>query len=130
MNTQAYFDNIQEQIITELNSARDSVVIAVAWFTDEKLFETLCRLADKGIKIELLMVNDQINQTSGIKYNRLEEKGSKVWMIGSNDSRDNIMHNKFCIIDQSTIISGSYNWTKRAKWFNCNMIIKRFFLKN
>jgi hypothetical protein len=115
MKTQAYFDNIQEQIITELDSARNSVIIAVAWFTDEKLFETLCHLADKGIKIELLMINDQINQTSGIKYNLLKEKGSKVWMIGSIDNRDNIMHNKFCVIDQSTIINGSYNWTRRAK---------------
>ncbi|MGA3014482.1 MAG: phospholipase D-like domain-containing protein [Bacteroidales bacterium] len=115
MKTQAYFDNIQEQIIMELDSARSSIIIAVAWFTDEKLFETLCHLADKGIKIELLLINDQINQTSGIKYKLLQEKGSKVWMIGGNDSRDNIMHNKFCVIDQSTIISGSYNWTKKAK---------------
>lgn len=115
MKTQAYFDNIQEHILAELNFATNSVIIAVAWFTDEKLFETLCNLADKGVKIELLMINDKINQTSGIKYNLLQEKGSKVWMIGSNDSRDNIMHNKFCVIDQSTIISGSYNWTRKAK---------------
>jgi len=93
MKTQAYFENIQEQIITELDSARNSVIIAVAWFTDEKLFETLCDLADKGIKVELLMVNDKINQTSGIHYNILQDKGGKVWMIGSIDNRDNIIHN-------------------------------------
>ncbi len=115
MKTQAYFEKIQEQIINELNSAKNSVIIAVAWFTDEKLFETLCGLADKGIKVELLMVNDKINQTSGIHYNLLQEKGGKVWMIGSLDNRDNIMHNKFCVIDQSTVINGSYNWTRRAK---------------
>jgi IS605 OrfB family transposase len=115
MKTQAYFENIQEQIIAELDSAKNSVIIAVAWFTDEKLFETLCNLADNGIKVELLMVNDKINQTSGIHYNILQEKGGKVWMIGSIDNRDNIMHNKFCVIDQSTVINGSYNWTRRAK---------------
>jgi len=115
MKTQAYFEDIQEKIITELDSARNSVIIAVAWFTDEKLFERLCHLADNGIKIELLMINDKINQTSGIKYTLLKEKGAKVWMIGSNDGRDNIMHNKFCVIDQTTVISGSYNWTRKAK---------------
>ena len=40
MKTQAYFENIQEQILIELESARISVIIAVAWFTDKKLFET------------------------------------------------------------------------------------------
>ena len=58
MQTQAYFENIQEHIIAELNSAKSSVIIAVAWFTDNVLFDTLCKLADKGIKIELLLMND------------------------------------------------------------------------
>ena len=25
------------------------------------------------------------------------------------------MHNKFCIIDKSIVINGSYNWTRKAK---------------
>ena len=36
-------------------------------------------------------------------------------MIGSTTDSNNIMHNKFCVIDQNTIINGSYNWTKKAK---------------
>ena len=29
---------------------------------------------------------------------------------------ENIMHNKFCIIDLSTVIHGSYNWTNKARY--------------
>lgn len=115
MQTQAYFENIQEYIIIELNSAKSSVLIAVAWFTDHVLFNTLCKLKDKGIKVELLIIDDDINRSSGINYHTLQQKGAQVWMIGSNYGSNNIMHNKFCVIDQSTVINGSYNWTKKAK---------------
>jgi len=115
MQTQAYFENIQEHIITELKAAKSSVIIAVAWFTDNVLFDILCKLADKGIKIELLLMNDEINKSSGINYDMLQQKGGKVWMISNADGSNNIMHNKFCVIDQSTVINGSYNWTRKAK---------------
>jgi phosphatidylserine/phosphatidylglycerophosphate/cardiolipin synthase-like enzyme len=29
---------------------------------------------------------------------------------------ENLMHNKFCIIDLKTVIHGSYNWTNRARF--------------
>jgi hypothetical protein len=38
MQTQAYFENIQQQLIIELEKAQQSIYIAVAWFTDGKLF--------------------------------------------------------------------------------------------
>jgi len=25
------------------------------------------------------------------------------------------MHNKFCVIDSKTVVTGSYNWTKKAQ---------------
>jgi len=115
MQTQAYFENIQEHIIKELNSAKSSVIIAVAWFTDDILFDIICKLADKKIKIELLLIDDEINKSSGINYDLLQQKGGKVWMIGSVGGNNNIMHNKFCVIDQATVINGSYNWTRKAK---------------
>jgi len=39
MQTQAYFENIQQQLILELEKAQQSIYIAVAWFTDGRLFE-------------------------------------------------------------------------------------------
>lgn len=115
MKTQAHFENIQSIIIDELSTSQKSIKIAIAWFTDDDIFELLCSKANEGIAIELLVMNDRINKNSNIDYDKLNQLGSKVWLIENANSRRSIMHNKFCIIDHSTIISGSYNWTKQAQ---------------
>jgi hypothetical protein len=114
MNTQAYFENIQSHILRELNRAQTSITIAVAWFTDKSLFNVLCSKASAGIRIQLLLMNDDINNSSGIDYNHLQESGGKLWKVGGGNA-DSLMHNKFCIIDGQTVINGSYNWTNRAQ---------------
>ena len=39
IQTEAYFDNIQETLLNELKTAKRSIYVAVAWFTDTRLFE-------------------------------------------------------------------------------------------
>jgi len=114
MQTQAYFENIQEQIKHELSKAKRSVIIAVAWFTDKELFGLICRLANQGTNVQLLLMNDDINNQCGIAYELLQKAGGKVWKIG-NGNNDTLMHNKFCVIDEQVVINGSYNWTNKAK---------------
>ena len=114
MYTQAYFEDIQVQISKELNSAKSSIHIAVAWFTDNELFTQLCSKASDGITVELLLMDDEINRNSGISYQSLVTSHGKLWQIKT-DGDTRLMHNKFCIIDNETIINGSYNWTKKAK---------------
>jgi hypothetical protein len=114
MYTQAYFENIQEQISKELISAKTSIHIAVAWFTDKELFRQLCNKVSGGVGVELLLMDDEINQNSGIDYRTLIAPLGKLWLIKPDDD-NRLMHNKFCIIDNETIINGSYNWTKKAK---------------
>ena len=115
MKTQAYFENIQTHIKKELESSINSIKIAVAWFTDSELFNLLCLKAREGISIELLLMNDDINNNSGIIYKDLQTSGGKVWMVGNNGANDTLMHNKFCIIDNKIVINGSYNWTNKAQ---------------
>ena len=114
MHTQAYFENIQNQISKELFSAKSSIHIAVAWFSDKELFSLLCKKAKEGILVELLLMNDEINSSSGIDYQSLVASKGKLWQIKT-DGDNRLMHNKFCVIDNETIINGSYNWTKKAK---------------
>lgn len=123
MQTQAYFDDIQLQILYELRKATSSIYIAVAWFTDPEIFEQLCQKAGGGVRVELIIVNDSINRKSGIEYERLRELGGVFTMVGDKRKGSAIMHNKFCVIDGSTVITGSYNWSRQAQQNSENITI-------
>jgi len=113
MNTQAYFEDIAVHIEQELQKAQQTIVIAVAWFTDASLFRILCTKARQGVAIQLMIIDDEINNASSIDYDLLISAGGKVWKIISDENT--LMHNKFCVIDGKTVINGSYNWTNKAK---------------
>ena len=61
METQAYFENIREHIQCYLTDANSQIDLAVAWFTDKFLFDTLCQKAQSGVKVRLLLYDDDIN---------------------------------------------------------------------
>jgi hypothetical protein len=108
-------DDVLPIIHDYLSKARIHVCVAVAWFTEESLFDKLLYLQSKGIQIELVITKHKFNDESKNQYAIIEENGGFFTELGSEDQ---LMHMKFCIIDHSTVISGSANWTKRA--FNDN----------
>lgn len=115
MKSQAYFEKIHKQIEIRLQESQTSIRIAVAWFTDRKLFDILCTKAKDGIHVELLMANHEINYDSNLNYRDLINNGGKLFWIGKESAYAPLMHNKFCIIDNTILIFGSYNWTQKAK---------------
>jgi hypothetical protein len=123
MQTQAYFDDIQLQILHELRKATTSIHIAVAWFTDPEIFEQLCQKAGSGVRVELIVFNDSINRNSPIEHERLRDLGGVFMMVGDKKKSSAIMHNKFCVIDSITVITGSYNWSRQAQQNSENITI-------
>ena len=113
MQTEAIFENIAERILTEIQKANNSIYIAVAWFTNKSIFEQLIKKEKNGCQIQIIISNDLINENSSIDFNKLEKHNGKVYKIGNGDTE--LMHNKFCIIDFNTVITGSYNWSYKAE---------------
>jgi len=113
--TQAYFEDIQFHIIREIRRATTSIHIAIAWFTDPEIFVELCEKARKGVRVELIVFDDAINRKCGLPYDRLNELGGVFIMVGDKKRNSAVMHNKFCVLDASTVINGSYNWSRQAK---------------
>ncbi len=108
-------DNLQKVILENLDLAKHSVIVAVAWFTDVKLFNQLLKLKSKGIQIQLIITKHNFNDESKNDYTLINENGGMFIEIGGDY---NTMHHKFCIIDHKILLQGSFNWTKKANESN------------
>lgn len=121
MRTEAVFENISERIVAEINKAQSSIYVAVAWFTNRNIFDALIKKSQENCQVLLMFSNDCINDNSLIDFELLNIKYSKIFRIGDGDSE--LMHNKFCVIDHCTVITGSYNWSYKAESNFENIIV-------
>lgn len=121
--TEHHNKRIQNIIQKELFKAKNSIKIAVAWFTNELLFEPLLLKLQTGVKVELVLNKDEINNSENNEINFsdfINYGGFLHW----NDS-NRLMHEKFCIIDDNIVIYGSYNWTNKAEYNDESIAISR-----
>jgi len=97
----------------KIDGSKKSIKIAVAWFTDPELSKLLLEKKNSKVAITVILFNDNINsQLKGIKAFENNLRFSNSF------SYDYIMHHKFCIIDDEIVITGSYNWTVKARRYN------------
>jgi len=110
--TEVYFslyDNPQKEIIKNINQAQAFINIAMYVFTDREIAIPLAKAQERGVKVRLYLDQDQVDyQYSQSRF--LVQRGIKT-RISSNNY---IMHNKFAIIDNRLLLTGSYNWTFSA----------------
>lgn len=71
MSVETHFENIHEEIVSELLKAEKQILVAVVWLTNQGLFDILSIQADNYIDVQVLIVNDEINLRSGIDYEKL-----------------------------------------------------------
>lgn len=114
-NIDVKFKGIKDQIIENISKAKNSLKIAMAWFTNYDIFEKLLELRERNVSIDLIVINDLINNGGYcLNFNELIEKGGSVYL----SEFPSMMHHKFCIIDDEILINGSYNWTYYAENIN------------
>lgn len=116
MEVKAHFSAIHQVIISHLQHTKDDITAAVAWFTDREIFDELCKKARAGVRVSVALMGDNINQgAGGLNFSRLTHLGGQVVFLPAGSHTEPLMHHKFCVIDRSTIITGSYNWSMKAR---------------
>lgn len=117
-----YLTEIGDKILRELAKAKKQVVVAMAWFTNPILFNGLLECQKRGVQVKLIILDDAINRNDdfGLDFNLFICDKGELCLY---DTSYNFMHNKYCVIDDTIAITGSYNWTRYAETRNLENIL-------
>lgn len=111
--TEVYFslyDDPESIIIKNIDDSKEFINIAMYTFTDREIAQAIISAKDRGVDIKIYLDRSQVNaEYSKSRY--FVNNGIKDIRISSNSY---IMHNKFAVIDNKIVITGSYNWTASA----------------
>ncbi|EIU5250294.1 TPA: hypothetical protein L4623_004926 [Pseudomonas aeruginosa] len=105
----SHFEDIKFHLKNELRKAKSSIKICVAWISWSDYTPVFNELSRKGVHIEILYNDDFINRKNFVS----PDSDVELYPIKGRFYKS-IMHNKFCIIDSKTVVTGSFNWSHRA----------------
>jgi phospholipase D len=99
----------QTQIINEISKAKTSIKVQAYIFTDKLIGGELIKAKKRGVNV--LVILDKINKDSTQSVRQILEKNDITVRL---DCHSGIAHNKVMIIDDITVITGSYNFSDAA----------------
>ncbi len=119
------YDDVEEEVLRLLDSAREEVTIAHYNIRREAILEKLIELHQRGVKVRVAVDKTNAGREWNIGDDMLEQAGIEVVRTKPSGSRS-LMHLKVCVIDQETVMTGSYNWNATAALANDeNMLVVR-----
>ena len=109
-------DNVMDRLVAYVNAAQKSVRFMAFTYTDHRLSDAMIARARAGVTVE------------GVIENRGASQGALVPLACAKlpvkvDGNKYTMHHKVIIIDDSTVITGSFNFTKAADTANDDNIL-------
>ena len=110
-----------DAIVREIDRARSQILVQAYSFTSAPIARALAAAVGRGVKVGIIL--DARN--TGSHYSIADyavHAGIPVWL----DGQHAIAHNKVMIIDNNTVITGSFNFTKAAEYKNAeNLLVLR-----
>lgn len=109
-----------ETIVKELQKAKSSILVQAYSFTSAPIAKALMIAYKRGVKVQVILDKSHIGKKD--KYSSATffvNQGIPVKI----DSAHAIAHNKVIVIDDETVITGSFNFTKQAEENNAENLL-------
>ncbi len=105
---------IANRIVELVRGAKKSIHFMAFSFTSDDIGQAVRDQAFMGLTVSGVMDADQVKSNEGTEYDAFKQAGLNVRL----DGIDGLMHHKVIIIDESIVITGSYNFTNSAETRN------------
>ena len=102
-------DECGRHILEHIDGAEHSMELAIYHITSRPLAQAIVRAKKRGVIVRVYVDGENANEQYS-KVNYLKRSGISLKV----EKGVGLMHNKFCIIDDAIVITGSYNWTNSA----------------
>lgn len=107
-----------DAIVREIRSAKSTLAIQAYTFTSSAIADAVAAARARGV--EVVVVLDASNETDrDSKATFLMSHGIRLLV----DRQHNIAHNKVMVIDGTTVITGSFNFTRSAEIDNAENLL-------
>ena len=112
-------DDVAAHLLSLIQEAQESIHFMAYSFTSNSLGNAILqRLAD-GLTVAGVMDDSQVKSNQGTEYDPFKQAGMDV----RRDGNAGQMHHKVIIIDQSIVITGSYNFSSNAQEQNDENVV-------
>jgi phosphatidylserine/phosphatidylglycerophosphate/cardiolipin synthase-like enzyme len=107
-----------EAVVDALGKAKQMVLVQVYSFTSAPIAKALVDALKRGVKVTAVLDKSQETENySSATF--VANAGIPVFI----DDKHKIAHNKIILIDEATIITGSFNFTKAAEENNAENLL-------
>ena len=110
---------IEQRIIDEIEAAEEQILIAMYSFTDDEIGAAVIRAHQRGVGVYVLMDEGQDSDVAGREWPKLVAEGISTAV----EHQAGLLHHKFVVIDQTTVITGSYDWSNVANDENFENVV-------
>jgi phosphatidylserine/phosphatidylglycerophosphate/cardiolipin synthase-like enzyme len=117
----AYFSpngGCTDAVVNALGSARHRILVQAYSFTSAPIAKALAEAKKRGVDVRVILDKSQRTEKySGARF--LANTGIPVFI----DASHRIAHNKVMVIDDETVLTGSFNFTKAAETGNAENVL-------
>lgn len=111
--------NCTNQIVQSIDSAIKNVWVQAYSFTSRPIGKALVNAKERGVDVKIILDKSALSGGHEGAARYFKRHGIPIWI----DNQPAIAHNKVIIVDQTKVITGSFNFTRAAQQNNAENVL-------